>query len=612
MLICNHLIIYSGLFQLKKMNTETMLKLLPECIPQWIHVACKAKIAMSNAKQKDKDCVKWLERLWNYLRIQCPEDISTLDNLPLLPVYISSNTLVVYPLKEKSALVIIEHDEDSLPKGVQRCLQALGVNLVQDLPKYVANHSIVVGRYVTTPVPHNVLSALEVARKSNQSHGISNVNNKDKSQFREFISRLSEVHLKKHKPLLKGFPLFKTLEGNYVSIKDVSTAAPVNRPNIPINHQLLNLDSHQDEKLALTLGAKMIEPSAFLSSNVFPQLIKQHFPARQVDMVIRYVQQEWGVLKANKAITKFVSKIPFVPNGSGTYRPPNDLLDPENPLLQQMFLGQNIFPTGEYASGDKVVFLQELGLRGPKSVTAEEFLTCINVSETKERAEAMLDFLEAHTDLLRMRIGDRPLLEHLRHIAWVPVLEEKPPLYPVSMTWSCSPFLAKPTDIKSQEWGMLIGSITRVTDTKSHSHLSKLFMWDTPPPLIHIVQHLKQLIVNYSSDEKSRYMEIINTIYKYFTSINANNLQEALEEADLHEWMWWGDGFTAPQNMVQKDTFQGLQPYLYPLPTELRQYIRLFNEFDMVVSCLNEVLVRVLHDIKTYTDNTSHQLEETV
>ncbi len=586
-----------------------MLSLIPQCIPNKVK-----ELQTSLSETQDQDTIRWLQTMWEYLCTACPYNIDCLEGQPILPVKLANNSLYVVPLSSPTSIILTQSREGSLTIGVQNVLQTLGVLLASSLPTYVASHSQVVGKYVLPATAGAALQCIEACEGIHRANSLTHVSVKERDDFRSFITRADNLMVQSN--IVCSLPIFPTIQQiDLVKLIDVNVMAPKDRPTISISHLYLSPTDKPTVHVVRTMGFSQYSMSDFLTEVVLPQLgIHNVSSQKELNKVIQFIRDRWYQLHTTNFV-QILQVIPFVPTDDGSFRKPQELADPESAFLMKFYNGESgKFPVGAYTKGQLRLFLLDLGLKDENSVSAADILDCArqiqsltNTNICDNKACAILEYLDRSPNILYEYPDSLTQLHsHLKELSWVPVQKSRPKEYPTVLTWYDGPNFVSPDKLKTCDWSLLIGAVMPVCKYKVSEVVASMFGWDTPPPLAKMIQQLKEVTVKYDAYYKARFLNVLGAIYDQLAQIAVRNVEPMLVMQDLEEWVWCGEGFTSPRTIVKDETFSGLQPYLYPLPPELKRHENLLMQCGMSDSCTPNVLVNVLHLVKHKHEDTSN------
>jgi sacsin len=551
---------------------------------------------------------QWLSDLWQYLTRNYPSDLQKLENLHIFPV--GNGKLI--KLSAAHSVVASSCENARLDGAIVKVCEKLGITVAEDVPAVVTNHPLCWRKYLYRPDVNGVLAALRrigtgaVAAKAEQLSGA------ERDILRTFIVNglLStwEASLSGDS-LIRTMPVFRTLDGSgfqtstFVSLSQVTEAAPLSALPVKLPRQVLDVGDNLVRELTKKLDIRQLtEPEALLEL-VFPAIDEGRYNLHEVEQVFKLVCDKWTEYTCNNsAFRSRVTNIKFIRKRSGDLASAHELFNENDNVLSQLFSDEDVFPTGVFSDSRYLHILQELGLKTQESVTAEDVLAVARKLDSRTSlniscAKALLSFLETHSSLLQVRVSDNLLLNELRTLKWVLVVDSKPPSYPDDLAFSGlttdDRATNRPLDILSVKHAAIIGSIKPLIETNSYRNLSKVFGWDAEPTLQDVVQHLFNVIDCYKADQKADFHIILREIYAYLDR-NADNFHSVALLLCKRKWIFHSNGFAESTKMVMDAAFMDLRPYVYVMPDDLRNFSRLWEGAKIGQQCS---LVQVLNDI---------------
>ena len=105
-------------------------------------------------------------------------------------------------------------------------------------------------------------------------------------------------------------------------------------------------------------------------------------------------------------------------------------------------------------------------------------------------------------------------------------------------------------------------------------------------------------------------MVILNEIYSFLNRGNYQTLSEVFQRTGIVNWVWNGDGFSSPNQMLSSKPRIDLAPYIRPLPSEVKMFIHLFDCFGVKSQSDSTILLQVLHAIKEKYDFARSSLSD--
>ena len=564
----------------------------------------------------------WLESVWKYLIKNCPDDLSRLQDLPLIPINWSEDIVTLARLRYPSVLVLQSSLGDRLDVDVARVLTGVGITVLNELPAFVTSHPAVLGNYIHPP---SISSVLQVMVTLSSVVGYATIfkhlqcqSPSDKQRLRDFIAKAS-VLSPKERELVRNLPLFETLEGSgskpsrFVSAQELSVTAPRKRLPVKVFQELIDINQGNFKSLARLIGLTMLKTTDLLSQIVFQDVRNGNYSGNDVDKVMGHVFNHFQ--EYNQEMPGFqniLKTIPFVTKRDGQRVKPSDLFDPRVSSLQDILAGEDAFPFGPvYTDPTALVILSELGLKS--DLTATDVVRSVSLienmapSETAQRkAHAVLHYLNGNMQKMSEKVSGQTLGICLRGLRWIPSMTTRPSSYPrhlpfPSLDGAC---FYKPTEVKTSRFVDMIGSVKPVVqiDETSSSKIADFFHWSKEPDTRDVIEHLKRVVECYTETEKPTYMIIVKKIYQHFLALDPNALTNALPLLHGQTWIWNGDGFSSSCEMVLEKPFIDLSPYICPLPSEIAEFKGLFKAGGMTVERKRPLLLRVLEMMKENYD----------
>ena len=228
-----------------------------------------------------------------------------------------------------------------------------------------------------------------------------------------------------------------------------------------------------------------------------------------------------------------------------------------------------------------------------------------------QKSKAILHHLNTHPKMLRKTVDGKELGLLLMKIQWLTRLRQKASLFPPSLAlWKTKEgdeCFFKPTELKSPALVNLVGTVKPVVELEPLNEVSEYFGWQKLS-LSNVALQLRNVIHCYSREEKPYYMVILNEIYSFLSRGNYQTLSEAFQRAGIVNWVWNGDGFSSPDQMLSRKPRIDLAPYIRPLPSEMKTFIHLFHCFGVKSQSDSTILLHVLYAIKEKYDSALSSL----
>ena len=541
------------------------------------------------------------------------DELGRFQNLPLLPLDMSQFQVTLTRLKQPSNVIVRSLHGDNLDDTLIDVLKELGVTLMQEYPVFLLLHPALTEAFVHPPSVQGVLRAM-AASLPEMASVMNKVTADGKRSLRNFIAKASSLE-PEEKQVLHSLPLFETLFKTFVSKKYGLRAAP--EESLPVNPQrdLIDIKGDGSKRLVMLMEIRILTSHEFFIEEVFPGVEEGHYSAEEIDRLMVFVLEHYQVYaSADWRFKEKLKSLPFVSTKSGRVKP-MEIFDPRKDLLRRIFAEEDVFPTGrQYNDPAALVILETLGMKGEGDITGQDIyqsakaISNISSLSTAERkSDAVMQYITRNPSKLQETTCRTSLGLLLQDISWVSRVSGKPSDYPQRLTfwgetWNESHF-HKPSEVKSEQLAILIGSVKPVVKTESSSQVANFFSWNTKPDVFEVVQHLKNVISSYNTDEKPRYIMIIKEIYLFLSHADHADVKVALSGLESLAWIWNGDGFSSPNLMLSKRPPIDLSPYVRSLPSEVEHFSVFFSSFGLLEQCDDAFLLQVLHLIKQKYDN---------
>ena len=567
----------------------------------------------------------WIQIVWRYLGKQftTSKALESLEGLPLIPLNMSQTPVTLTQLSHPSKVVVKRLNWECIDEPLSEVLKKIGVLVLHDCPGFLSQHPAVLGTYLNPPSIKGVLKAMVVCSSTMETFtkNIREVSPKEKQILRSFlaIARLEYVDKEEHN-LLCSLPLFQTNFNTFVSRKEGLCAAP--RDSLPIQplRHLIDISDDASETLARLLKVRILKPTELLCEVVFPDIQQGKYTEAHVDILMSHVFRHFAhVIHTDANFKGHLQVISFVPKKTVRVRA-LEVFDPRSEYLQRLFSHEDVFPVGElYNDWAVLSILEALGMKKDNKITAKdlyqsakEVSTLCPVPSAEQKSSAILQYLSSHPQKLQESVNGQKLGALLKGIAWVSRLQQRPWKFPSTLSWCKTSkeqgiHFFKPTEIKSQQLVNLIGSVRPVVKVEPSNEICTYFGWKNTADVGDVVKHLQNVVACYTEDEKPYYMVVVDEIYSFLSLVNQEALTMVFDSTKISEWVWNGNGFSSPCEMLPSEARVDLAPYILPLPSEMSKFKNLFHRFGMRYQSDPVLLLEVLEMIKMKHENRKFQ-----
>ena len=514
-------------------------------------------------------------------------------------------------------------NDDCLDDPLTNVLRKLGVIIMNDLPIYMRHHPAVLGAFVHPPSALGVLKAMVISSGQMAAGKFSEIVRKllstsDKHLLRSFLARVRQSYVGQVEyNLLCLLPIFQTLSKKFVSKTEGLCAAVADSLPVSPLRELIDISEHDSKTLAILLDVKILTPTELLCQIVFPDIQQGKYSGQQLDKLMPYVlENHTNDIRKNATFKQKLQALPFVSKQRGRARA-SDLFDPRHLVLKKLFVNEDVFPTLAYRERSVLVVLEELGMKSEGNVTGYDLYQSAklvrgltHLQAAQQKSKAVFEFLRDNPRKLSESVNGQPLGSLLKDVPWVLRLEERPPNYPPGLAWfeageENGNHFFKPTEVKSQYLANLVGAVTPLVEVQPTNEMATYFGWQYLSGVFQVIQQLQSVIRSYSEEEKPLFMVVVNEIYSLLNRVLTKNVgvEPAFESLEESDWVWNGNGFSSPSDVLFSKPHIDLTPYIRPLPPDMAKYAKLFYRFGMRERSNPAVLVQVLHMIKEKYDD---------
>ena len=427
--------------------------------------------------------------------------------------------------------------------------------------------------------------------------------------------------------------LYSITQVTQMSILGVAVMEPTDSIDLkvlPSNALILSSSDYHQTQLLLKLGCQRYNGVYFLEAYIFPKLtfMGEHY----IDAIMTRVLDLYPTLaNRNYSITTSLQNLYFVKVGNGTRLRPCDLYDPSNSTIALIFTGQAVFPCSPYNSTKYINILKSCGLQS--SIDPQTILNLIfTISQQKSYSPVHVD----NTELTRIRAimqyvskksfiapnnytvdwrivqGYVPfktaLLLLCQSRSWLPVLSERPAIYPSALPWKGEHFSSHVISLgdtvctsnsHSSTAPLLYGSQAYFTESFDSLELTE--------PRHCLVPHFQQLMAYNGNLTAEQTLTITKQLY---SAMQTTSMPHLLLLKNLKEWVYIMtlDKFVSIDSVALKRNSEfrhSLEPYLHVLPDSISAYSKLFTNFGMSHTLSQAQILSVLGTIRSEINSGS-------
>lgn len=628
----------SGPTQLVKLSPSLVPKLVHESLPEvW---RSSSVVVPWNTKDEALPDDVWLRGLWSWLKTEFPKDLTAFEGIPLLPLAEArSENRYLIKLKKDHCVIQSSSYFASLPRIVASALQKAGCIVLPHLPPFCDHAAL--KHYIEPPTPSGVIKVLATVMNEPGNDNLATCSVEEKVAIRAFLSSLRNPSDDEVVALMT-LPIFQAMDGT--TFTSVQPGGPLSGTKLDVapprlhlpsstkiqcSHETLSATDDDSYQLLRRLPVRILNTSDFLIDKIFPYIESGGFYTREQvsDLMFWVIQRLPALSSDNKAFPEHLKNVRFVPVSNGSLKPPCELYDPEDEVIQKLFEGEpDVFPAQEFAKAHALSLLRVfLGLRRTRSLEAKDVLliakqiTQAPDESALRRAEALLQFLNDNAYLVEHEVqleessgpAKKVLLGSiLSSLPWLPASKEPLSKYPTSMPWfGVARRLYSPKDMRDADMVNIVGSAMPVLRGSLDEKLKKAFGWSFPPPISYVLAQLKGAITTWqqqvhksSEIELLKFQAMLKDIYSHLSSeIVTAEAVLVLKEYSFLPWMWYGSGFAKPSGVaLRSECLLDLRPYVFVLSEDFQRYSAFFKRCGVLDTFNDASALDVLHMIRDW------------
>ena len=382
---------------------------------------------------------------------------------------------------------------------------------------------------------------------------------------------------------------------------------------LPSNFIFFSSENHYQNQLLKRLSnVDSPDEVTFLQSYIFPCIQNGYINESCVDTLMTQVLESFYHLM--HGIT--IQNLKFVKVASGVRKCPSELFDPNDSVISQIFIGEDVFPCAPYNTAKYIDVLKLCGLQ--TSIGVQKILDVIfsislqpslNPQQVDQnrlmRAKAILNYIGS--GVVCGRLGGssyqvNPLIhggflsfsEALHKISanrsWLPVLAKRPSNYPKCLPWKGTEYTSHFVTLNNSVCVMsnasacaplLYGSQVFFTDPPVDSTVFGWLSYHNHSECL--VPHLQQVIAH--KDDFSSINQMMDVLKNIYAAMNScRDRLNGLES--IREWVYIKkyDKFVSVDKVASKYNLgfrHNVEPYLHILPDSISEYSQLFASFGM-------------------------------
>lgn len=616
--------------QLQLLNPERFIRLTKE-VMNMTWPTRDLVVNWSPGKDKKHPSISWLKMVWKLLYIHFSEDLTCLDDMPLIPTRIleeEETTLELIRLRSPSPVIYDDEADTQLPEHLPEIIKNLGGIVLQYLDPAI-QHPLL-KKYVYPPTPSALLQIMDRMSLQKLSSQVASLTPVHKDSLRRFLASLTDIN-EKEKKIIQELMVFKKIEqtsgqkNSYVFLRGCKVLHHNARlpPNTHLSFPVI--DSSDEETIRLT---KMLKVEQLKSTDCVKMIIQDvergFYSSEERTSVVLWVLENFTFLKnENPAIINWLSNLKFLPLNKDRLVSANEVFDPEVAILQSLFCAEEhlYFPPAAFTSSDVLHSLRQIGLKNDYHILEKDIVQIAKKIEALHSGSVKNDdiVLKKAKTLLTVLKKAYKLIQSpeakavLNKIKWIPAIKERPPNYPNSLVWMGDQFkLYAPGEMCNTCYAVLVGSSVPLVENMN-DNTEKVLGISKEPSIEAVLKHLK-VVVDWNNsktitdEDYYQFQHILLEIYGF--------MQESLEKGkELYQalsfpWVWTGKTFCSPKQAVITSVHSlDLQPFLHSIPNTMVKFHKLFKLCGSIEELTSDQIFQVVNIIYERSKETMHKEE---
>ncbi|XP_061184826.1 sacsin-like [Saccostrea echinata] len=546
----------TGYYSFQKLNVNAFLNFLTEVTQQQMEKIRDPVFLMDSSAVFGE---YWLRKVWLYLKHKCPTSLDPVKELNIIKTKESG------VLKKLSDAFISEADTNGSHIEILKKFKIWIVDMnFHDHPLLAPGKGIV--------VENTDDGKAKILQRCIQ-YGVSPFNTFCSDADREWFKEFLPVTLPKSLiPALENLRLFKCFSGvekssqiGYTSVKECHDVF-VGDEDFPIQFpkSMIMTSTKKEERLLSELSYEKVDLTICVQTCI-EKITTGSLPLSEENKrrFCFYVLEKQSILRNWWKIQTDLSSVRFIKNGTRKLHSANELYDPNDQLLPELFLSENKFPDED---GKKMDLLRHLKFQSRNSSayksdivqTCQLFDSTIHEHSIKEKkSKALLQAFRQNQKLFKS------VYNTIHGFKILPFKQDRDRNYPLSMAWySNSEKFVSLEMIFCSKFEYIAGSVLPTCIQE----WEELIDTDKAPQLNHVMQHFCLAMECYNEDEHAGYSYLMREVYQHLAKRNLRDFASSIPQKCVLTEL----GFRKATDIyIQRNkTDVDLAPYYILLPKE--------------------------------------------
>ena len=610
--------------QLVTLTPQLVIECLRLSLPdEWFNTRNLKDIVSWKPSYPSHPPEKWINVIWHWIN-DTFESLEQFENIPLIPLE-SNSEKALGVLSNNSRFIFKSDSSQNLPSKVVGLLEAAGCIVLPYTSTLLHVRHPDISSYIAPPVSAEVAKMLSKSSMECAKEYIKKCSRDERKEIQSFFAS-SRVFSEEEKSVVLRLPLLHTFDGTF-------TAAIVNghflnvassKFKLPSGFnflkasQIISSTEFESSKLVNLLDLEPIEPADIFCQFLFPDIQQEQYSREETAKIMIWILERKCEIQ-NPQFLNEIKELSFVSTRNGELKRPSELYDPNDPILGDLFLGEdNKFPSEKFSK--MISTLLELGLRSKEIITSSDLLGVAakidssDYHDALKKVQALVTIFQQIPEFLHSDLTQR-----LAELSWLPRAMKHPrgmgyPTFMRNKWYSSDISFYKPKELFRESHALLVGTSAPILGVEMNDEVQTLLGVQKDVNVNIVMGHLKNAVIVWEEKKRSesQFIEMVKQIYVYLSKQPSEDVSEAIDQHSLVNWIWHGAGFCSPKQIaLEKDLPFEFRPPLFLLPETLNDgevLTSFFKTCGVREQFSKEDIILVLADIKEAHEEPSQKI----
>ena len=550
--------------QLVTLTPELVIVCLRLSLPdEWFNTGNLKDIVSWKPSYPSHPPEKWINVIWHWIN-DTFESLEQFENIPLIPL--ESNSEKALGVLSKNSRFIFNSDSSQnmhLHSKVVGLLEAAGCIVLPCTSTLLHVRHPDISSYIASPVSAEVAKMLSKSSMECAKEYIKKCSRDERKEIQRFFAS-SQVFSEEEKSVVLRLPLLDTLNGEFTAaiVNEHFFKVASSKFNLPSGFsflkasQIISSTEFESSKLVHLLDLEPIEPADIFCQFLFPDIQQEQYSQEETTKIMIWILERKYEIQ-NPQFLNEIRKLSFVSTRNGELKKPSELYDPNDPILADLFLGEdNKFPSEEFSK--LFPTLKELGLCSKEMITSSDLLgVAVKIDSSDycdalKKVQALVTIFQQTPEFLHS-----DLTQHLAELNWLPRAMKHPrgkgyPTFMRNKWYSSDMSFYKPKELFQESHALLVGTSAPILGVEMNDEVQTLLGVQKDVNVNMVIGHLKNAVCAWEEKKRSeaQFIEMVKQIYVYLSKQPSEDVSEAIDQHSLVNWIWHGAGFCSPKQIA--------------------------------------------------------------